>query len=422
MADGFNQIYKSLNVASTCNANDNNQAVSCISGELAQCQADGTYVLKSCPDGQSCYALPKASGSTGVSVECAVPSDAAAQLSSASQTKSNVAAPSQVVSASQGSESQSSGNNSGSSTALPQTESIQVPVQQISSIAPTTASPSGTRSAQSAQPSEGATSTSQAVIAQSAGDEQRTSNNLPQTDSVQFPVQHVSSASQTTTSNSQAQASISYNSQTDTAQQSVQILSSFPPVQAAVHTQAGASASSTNTISTKPVQAESGSRPGDTSAASAAATGGRLFSIPNLQPSSSQASEVQRLQTTENSVPSPQQTSGPARSPSILAQEQPAPTATPAALPPHFPEPIPSAPTSGDNGGGITIVPLGAAPTHSAPVADQKLAVPNPDAVTNTSPSPTPSPSPSPNPNAYATPIYITVTVTTTAYDHSPSS
>ncbi|KAL2045163.1 hypothetical protein N7G274_002244 [Stereocaulon virgatum] len=79
MASGFNQIYKTLQMTSSCDASDNNQAFACISGEIAQCQSDGTYVLKSCPMGQSCYALPL-TGKTGVSVECAVPSDAAAKL------------------------------------------------------------------------------------------------------------------------------------------------------------------------------------------------------------------------------------------------------------------------------------------------------------------------------------------------------
>lgn len=80
MASGFNQIYKTLSETSSCDADDTNQAFSCISGELAQCQSDGTYVLKSCPQGQSCYALPLPSGQTGISVECAVPGNAAARL------------------------------------------------------------------------------------------------------------------------------------------------------------------------------------------------------------------------------------------------------------------------------------------------------------------------------------------------------
>ena len=84
MASGFNQVYKTLSETSSCDATDTNQAFSCISGELAQCQSDGTYVLKSCPQGQSCYALPLPSGQTGISVECAVPGNAASRLAAES--------------------------------------------------------------------------------------------------------------------------------------------------------------------------------------------------------------------------------------------------------------------------------------------------------------------------------------------------
>ncbi len=76
MAAGFNSVYKSLNEDSPCNPADPNEAYACISGEISECQSDGTYVLKSCPQFQSCFALPKPSGSTGVVVQCAVPSDA----------------------------------------------------------------------------------------------------------------------------------------------------------------------------------------------------------------------------------------------------------------------------------------------------------------------------------------------------------
>ena len=93
MASGFNQIYKTMSETSSCDASNTNQAFSCISGELAQCQNDGTYVLKSCPMGQSCYALPLPSGQPGISVECAVPSDAASRLAA------QPSAPSAAVSA-----------------------------------------------------------------------------------------------------------------------------------------------------------------------------------------------------------------------------------------------------------------------------------------------------------------------------------
>ena len=103
MASGFNQIYKTLSETSSCDADDSNQAFSCISGELAQCQSDGTYVLKSCPQGQSCYALPLPSGQTGISVECAVPGDAAARLAGQpSATSPAVSAVSEASSTVQG--------------------------------------------------------------------------------------------------------------------------------------------------------------------------------------------------------------------------------------------------------------------------------------------------------------------------------
>ena len=91
MASGFNQIYQTMSMTSQCDANNKNQEFACISGELAQCQSDGLYVLKSCPDGQSCYALPRPSGESGVSVECAVPSDAAAVLGAGSSPVSPIA-------------------------------------------------------------------------------------------------------------------------------------------------------------------------------------------------------------------------------------------------------------------------------------------------------------------------------------------
>lgn len=77
MANGFNNVYAKLNESSSCNPSDPSQAYACISGEIAECQADETYVLKSCPRFQSCYALPKPLGSTGVVVQCADPSYAA---------------------------------------------------------------------------------------------------------------------------------------------------------------------------------------------------------------------------------------------------------------------------------------------------------------------------------------------------------
>ena len=86
MSADFNSIYKTLNTDTPCNPSDPSQAYVCIDGETAECQSDGTYVLKSCPSLQSCYALPKASGLTGVVVQCAVPSDAYSRLAGLSSS------------------------------------------------------------------------------------------------------------------------------------------------------------------------------------------------------------------------------------------------------------------------------------------------------------------------------------------------
>ena len=86
MAADFNSIYKTLNTDTPCNPSDPSQAYVCVDGETAECQSDGTYVLKSCPRLQSCYALPKASGLTGIVVQCAVPSDAQSILAGLSSS------------------------------------------------------------------------------------------------------------------------------------------------------------------------------------------------------------------------------------------------------------------------------------------------------------------------------------------------
>ena len=96
MAADFNSIYKTLNTDTPCNPSDPSQAYVCVDGETAECQSDGTYVLKSCPSLQSCYALPKASGLIGVVVQCAVPSDAQSILAGlSSSTAGHVAVTSQ---------------------------------------------------------------------------------------------------------------------------------------------------------------------------------------------------------------------------------------------------------------------------------------------------------------------------------------
>ena len=139
MASGFNQIYKTLSETSSCDADDTNQAFSCISGELAQCQSDGTYVLKSCPQGQSCYALPLPSGQTGVSVECAVPGDAAARLAAQpSATSPAVSAVSEASSTVQGPATQTTPSVQGGYVVggfnTPTTTSVQQQAQTTASL------------------------------------------------------------------------------------------------------------------------------------------------------------------------------------------------------------------------------------------------------------------------------------------------
>ena len=121
MANGFNNVYAKLNESSSCNPSDPSQAYACISGEIAECQADETYVIKSCPRFQSCYALPKPLGSTGVVVQCADPSYAASvraglSLSTAAPTAVS-SQPAQLLQA------------EGDSSQATQSESMQNPTQ-----------------------------------------------------------------------------------------------------------------------------------------------------------------------------------------------------------------------------------------------------------------------------------------------------
>lgn len=86
MANSYNQVFKTLSQTSTCNPKDNSSATVCIDGEPATCEVDGTYTLKSCPQGQSCYAIPQPAGQSGVNIGCYVPSSAAENLAAGSQS------------------------------------------------------------------------------------------------------------------------------------------------------------------------------------------------------------------------------------------------------------------------------------------------------------------------------------------------
>lgn len=130
MAAGFNSVYKTLTVDSPCNPRDPNEAYACVDGEIAECQSDETYVLKSCFQGQSCYALPNASGSTGIVVQCAVPSDAYSVLAGlSSPTAASAAVTSQPaqVSQAEGGLSQTIQSASTQNSIQPGTSSSSVP-------------------------------------------------------------------------------------------------------------------------------------------------------------------------------------------------------------------------------------------------------------------------------------------------------
>ena len=464
MATGFNQVFKKLDVTSQCNPNDSNQATACVAGELAACQSDGTYVLKSCPNGQSCYALPKPSGATGVNVECAFPSDAAAQLSGESNAGVNAAAASKVTSIPQTTGQPVVGSSLGPSK-LPETESVQIPVQRLSSSSEATVTPSS-------QTREN-TATSSAANLQSI-------SKLPETESVQIPVQRLSSSSQSlTTPLSQAQThnsasnapvstsveakstqsslqglqtsqtianalsqqisptaiaetQLSAPTQAASSKQSIPTLQSSPPAQVTQSSQQAnsipsgkeSSSAPVQTQKASPAQSDAGAQSISTGSSATIADGGPLFSLPTT---TQQAAEPPAQVTAQSELA--QAMTKAAQSPSVLAQEQPAhSTETPLAPAPHIAQAPPEAPqatqnsaastpTSSNDGGGVQIVPEGlasppsptAAPNTNAPAGThEKLAVQNA----------------AQNANQSGTPIYITVTVTstTTAHDLSPTA
>ena len=418
MATAYNEIYKKLDETSTCNPNDSNQANVCISGELASCQADGTYVLKSCPDGQSCYALPRVSGGTGVDVTCAVPSDAAAKLSGQSETSNKVAAASQATVNSQSAATPVTSNAQSLST-FPETESVQIPVQRLSTSSQATITPAS-QTQVSSVPFGGS------VSASTNADNMQYSGNRIQSASSTMKNYQSQLESPTTTTGSQPTSS----TQVASSEQSIQTLQSFPSAQATQHTQEAQPTSSSSPLSSTSVPSQPASQFSSNAALETAspttsatiADGGPLFSLPPSTPKDAS----QQAQPTASSA-STQETSIAASSPSLRAQEQPArSTETSQAPTPHTTQAAPEAtqptetaaaskPTSNVDGGGIHIVPEGGANSASAPSttaaagANEKLAVQN--AAQNT-----------PNPNASGTPIYITVTVTTTEHDLKPTA
>ena len=80
MAVGYNQIFKGLNEDSSCDPTDKKAFTACVDGQPASCEVDGHYSLQSCPQGQTCYAMPQPEGQSGIDIGCALPSVAAQRL------------------------------------------------------------------------------------------------------------------------------------------------------------------------------------------------------------------------------------------------------------------------------------------------------------------------------------------------------
>ena len=76
MAQGYNKVFQSLNPLSKCDPADSKQASACVDGQPASCELDGTYTLQSCDQGQSCYAVPKPDGQSGLTIACFTPGEA----------------------------------------------------------------------------------------------------------------------------------------------------------------------------------------------------------------------------------------------------------------------------------------------------------------------------------------------------------
>jgi len=405
MATGFNEVYKKLDETSQCNPNDSNQATACVLGELASCQSDGTYVLKSCPNGQSCYAMPKPSGATGVEVSCAFPSDAAARMSGDSESSTSVVAASRATSTSQSAVTPIAGSVQ-SLSKFPETESVQMPVQRLSSTRQVTATPSSQAQAHTSAPEA-----SVSAATETSGVQSTSHGTQSNSQTVAIPQSHQESP--TAIADIQPSAS----SQAASSKQSVQTLQSFPSAEATLHTHEVPSTPSSTPSTSSPVHNQdasathNGAAPETASAASSAsmADGGRLFSLPTL----AQNKLDKQVQPTASSADA-QEASKAAPSPSAPTQQQPDRSMETSLAPvPHIPQAAPEAPQptkvaaakatpSSVDDSGIVVVPVGGPNSSVGSGANEKLAAPN----TQQS----------------ATPIYITVTVTTTAYDHSPTA
>ncbi len=393
MASGFNQIYKTLSETSSCNADDTNQAFSCISGELAQCQSDGTYVLKSCPQGQSCYALPLPSGQAGISVECAVPSNAVTRLAAQPPaTSPAVLAVSQPSSTVQGPTTQNTQSVQGGYVVggfnNPTTSSVQQQAQSTASLP----------SAEADSDSQAETSTSQISVAtpsaRTAGQTFAATTTLQKA----APVTKASQAGNVEALNQSSASQAATEAPTTTASHipSAEPVDQFPTSQATTVVKPGEHLSTSQTtmeISPTTANAKSQNQPSvtvtTTKESSPTPVSGPLFSVLTPNPSSTPTEQ----------------------------EHQPQPTATSVLALPAAAEDIPeTTPTKGAHSAGVTIVPM-TPPTannndnnnpgnNNSPsinnaggnnIVDEKVAVGN----------------------SGNSPIYITVTatVTTTAYD-----
>ena len=396
MASGFNQIYKTLSETSSCDATDTNQAFSCISGELAQCQGDGTYVLKSCPQGQSCYALPLPSSQTGISVECAVPGDAASRLAAQpSATSSAVSAVSQASSMAQGPSTQNTQNVQGGFVVggfnIPITTSVQQQAQITASL-PSAEADSNSQ-AETSIPQKSATTPSTRTAAQTFATTTTLQKAISATTASQaenVDALNQSSASQVATAAPATTASHIPSAKPGDPFPSSQVTTVVKPVEQ--------SSTSQNTMEASPTIAASQikntkteNRPSTTVTtsedSSPTALPGPLFSVLNPSPPSTPTEQDHQAQSTPTSI-----------------------LALPAAAK-DIPE---STPTKGAGPAGVTIVPMTPPPAtnnhddnnntgNNSPPGINNVV--NEKVVVNSSGN---------------SPIYITVTTTVTTTAHDP--
>lgn len=395
MASGFNQIYKTLSETSSCDATDTNQAFSCISGEIAQCQGDGTYVLKSCPQGQSCYALPLPSGQTGISVECAVPGNAASRLAAQpSATSPLVSAVSQASSTAQGPSTQNTQNYQGGFVVggfnTPITTSVQQ--QALTTASLPSAEADSNSQAETSTPHESATTPSARIASQSPATSttlQRavSATTASQAENVDAPNQ--SSASQAATEAPATTASRIPSAKPGDQSPSSQVTTVLKPAEQSSTSQDNHEVSPT-TAASEVKNTRTENRPSATVTtsedSSPTALPGPLFSVLNPSPSSTPTKQEHQVQPTPTSI-----------------------LALPAAAK-DIPE---TTPTKIAGPAGVTIVPMTPPPknnnddsnnsgNNSPPGIDNVV---NEKVVVNSSGN---------------SPIYITVTTTVTTTAHDP--